>query len=106
MKLIESGDVSWDDPDVAKTLKDVILQQSLKSNNQEIARNRKKSRNDAPSARLTPAERARIQKIQFELALQGVIAEHWELKALTRGATMSIDGKEFSYLTCDNWPNF
>jgi CubicO group peptidase (beta-lactamase class C family) len=24
MKLIESGDVSWDDPDVAKTLREVI----------------------------------------------------------------------------------
>ncbi|MBH2581742.1 hypothetical protein I5K92_02155 [Serratia marcescens] len=63
MNLIECGDVSWDDADVAKTFRDAIRQQSPKSNHQEIARNRKKSRNDAPSARLTPAERATTPQI-------------------------------------------
>lgn len=85
INLIEGGDVSWNNADVAKTLRDAIRGQSPKDNHQEIARNRKKSRNDVPSARLTPAERARIPQIRFELAQKGITAERWELKALTRG---------------------
>ncbi|CAI0969201.1 Bacteriophage replication gene A protein (GPA) [Serratia proteamaculans] len=106
MNLIESGDVSWDDADVAKTMIDALRQQSPQSNHLEIARNRKKSQNDSPSARLTPAERARVPQIRLELARQGIIAEPWELKALTRGATLIKDGIELSYLTCDDWPKF
>lgn len=106
MNLIESGDVSWNDADVAKTMRDAIRQQSPKDNPQEIARNRKKSRNDAPSARLTPAERARIPQMRLELARQGITPERWELRALVRGATVSFDGKEFSYPACDDWPGF
>ncbi|HHP7834906.1 TPA: hypothetical protein ACSHSI_001890 [Serratia marcescens] len=96
MDLIEDGDVSWNDDDVAKTLRDAIRGQSPKANYQEIARNRKKSRNDAPSARLTPAERARIPKIRLELAQQGITAERWELKALTRGAAIIFGDQQFS----------
>lgn len=33
MKLIESGDVSWDDPDVTKTLREAIRGQSSKGIN-------------------------------------------------------------------------
>lgn len=106
MGLIESGDVSWDDADVAKTMRYALRQQSPKSSHLEIARNRKKSQNDSPSARLTPAERARVPQIRLELARQGIIAEPWELKVLTRGATVIKDGIELSYLTCDDWPSF
>jgi hypothetical protein len=106
MDLIESGDVSWNDADVAKTLRDAIRSQSPKANHQEIARNRKKSRNDAPSARLTPAERARIPQIRLELAQQGIIAARWELKALTRGAVVNFGGKRLSYPLVNSWPGF
>lgn len=107
MNLIEGGDVSWNDADVAKTLRDALRrQQSYKSNHQEVALSRRKSRNVAPSARLTPSERARIPQIRFELAQQGIAAEHWELQALTRGAKVSIDNKVLSYPACDDWGIF
>lgn len=104
MNLIEVGDVSWNDADVAKTLRDAIRGQSPKVNHQKIARNRKKCRNDAPSARLTSAERARIPQIRLELVRQRINVECWELRALTRGSRVSIDGKEFTSPTCDDWP--
>uniref|UniRef100_UPI0035C7456B replication endonuclease n=2 Tax=Serratia quinivorans TaxID=137545 RepID=UPI0035C7456B len=106
MNLIEGGDVSWNDADVVKTLRNAIRGQSPKANHQEIAMNRKKSKNDAPSARLTPAERARIPQIRLELAQQGITAERWELKALTRGATVIFDDQSFSYPPIDEWPGF
>ncbi|MHA7846751.1 hypothetical protein [Serratia sp. D1N4] len=106
MRLIESGKVSWDDPDVAKTLREVIRGQSSKGNNQERPKNHNKSRNDAPSARLIPAERDRIPKIRLELAQEGITAERWALKALARGATVSFNGKQFSYPPLDEWRGF
>ncbi|MFT2789509.1 replication endonuclease [Serratia sp. T13T92] len=106
MNLIESGDVSWDDPDVSKVLKDAVRGQSPKAGRQQRIKNRNKSRIDGPSARLTFAERDRIPKILLELAREGITAERWELKALTRGATVIFDGKEFSYPALDEWPGF
>ncbi|MGP2861144.1 hypothetical protein ACTVMW_03390 [Serratia bockelmannii] len=106
MNLIESGDVSWDDVDVAKTFRDAVKGQTPKDNHQEIARNRKKSRNDVPSARLTPAERARIPQIRFELAQKGITAERWELKVLTRGATVIFGDQSFVYPPIVEWSGF
>lgn len=106
MNLIESGDVSWDDPDVAKVLRDVIREQSPKASGQLRIKNRNKSRIDAPSARLTQAERARIPQIRFELALQGITAERWELNILTRGATVIFGDQLVSYSVMDEWPSF
>ncbi|CVC02596.1 Bacteriophage replication gene A protein (GPA) [Serratia marcescens] len=103
MNLIESGDVSWNDADVAKTLRDVIRGQSPRANHQEIARNRKKSQNDAPSARLTPAERARIPQMRLELAQLGITPERWELRALVRGATVVFGALSVSYPVLDEW---
>jgi hypothetical protein len=100
------GDVSWDDADVVKVLRDAVRGQSPKANHQEIARNREKSRNDAPSARLTPAERTRIPQIRLELEQQGIIAERWELGALTRGARVIFGDKEISYPVLQGWQGF
>ncbi len=49
-----------------------------------------KARDVAPSARLTPTERARLPMISSELAKHGITAEHWELEALTRGACIKF----------------
>ncbi|PII53335.1 replication protein [Serratia sp. OLHL2] len=106
MNLIESGDVSWNDTDVAKTLRGAIRGQSPKANHQDIVRNRRKSQNDAPSARLTPADRARIPQIRLELSQHGITAERWELKALTRGATIIFGDQPFSYPMKDEWPGW
>ncbi|CAI0872821.1 Uncharacterised protein [Serratia grimesii] len=100
--LIEIGNVIWNDADIAKTMRDALRLQSRKGNHQEIARNRKKSRNDAPSARLTPGERARIPQIRLELAHHGITLERWELRALVRGAPVNYDGQMFSYFLQDD----
>lgn len=106
MNLIESGDVGWDDPDVVKVLKDTVREQSPKYNHQKIALNLKESQKDAPSARLTSFECARIPKIRLELAQQGIAAESWELKALTRGATFIFDSIHVSFPMIIEWPGF
>lgn len=106
MNLIESGDVSWNDPDVAKMLREVIRGQSLKGSQQDRLKSLNESRNDAPSARLTLADRARIPQIRPELAREGITAERWELKALTRGAMVSFNGKQFSYPLLDECLGF
>ena len=106
MNLIESGDVSWNDPDVAKVIRDAVRGQSPKACGQQHIKNRNRSRVDAPSARLTLAERGRIPKIRLELVHEGITPENWELIALTRGGTVSFNGKQFSYQLVDEWPGF
>lgn len=100
MDLIESGDVSWDDADVIKVLKDAMREQSPKVSGQK---NRNKSRVDAPSARLTSGEREYIPKIRFELAQEGIVAEFWELRVLVRGGKISYNGILHSYPAFDEW---
>ncbi|HHQ4314440.1 TPA: hypothetical protein ACSP7Z_005163 [Serratia fonticola] len=97
MKLIESGDVSWDDPDVAKTLREVIRRSSSKGNNLERLKNLNKSQKVAPSARITPTEHSRIPQIRLELAREGITAERWDIKALARGVSICFNGKQFMY---------
>lgn len=106
MKLLESGDVSWNDPDVAKVLWDVIREQSPKASGQLRIKNRNNSRIDAPSARLTSAERDRIPKIRLELARDGITAERWELRSLVRGGKVSYNDKLYSYPALDEWSGF
>lgn len=105
MNLIESGD-SWNDPDVARVLKDAVRGQSPEASGKQLIKNRNKSRIDAPSARLTSAGRERIPKIRLELALDGLTAELWELKALARGGKVRFNGKQFSYPLLDEWSGF
>ncbi|MBC3229169.1 hypothetical protein [Serratia fonticola] len=106
MNLIESGDVSWDDSDVVKEVREAIRRQSLKGSQQDRLKSLNESRNDAPSARLTLTERARISQIRLELVREGITAERWELKALTRGAMVIFNGKQFSYPLLDECLGF
>ena len=105
MKLVESGDVSWTDWDVAKTLRDAAKAQSPKINLQQRSAEPYKQRDVAPSARLTRSERDRTWQINRDLAKEGITAQRWELEVLARGATVSFDDKVFSYLLLDEWPD-
>lgn len=60
----------------------------------------------APSARLTREERQRIAQIRRDLLLQDIIAEPWELNALTRGAKITFDGVAIHYPVLSDWPEF
>jgi hypothetical protein len=85
-------------------LKDAIRGQSSKDRGQQRNETHNKSRIEAPSARLTSAERDRIPKIRLELALDCIIAERWELIALVRGAKVSFNGKQYSYPALNDLP--
>ncbi|WP_413514417.1 replication endonuclease [Serratia proteamaculans] len=60
----------------------------------------------APSARLTPAERARTARIYSELALQNIIPERWELEALARGAKVKFGDISMQYAPVNDWAGF
>ena len=57
----------------------------------------------APSARLTPAERARLHMISSELAKHCIAPERWELEALTRGARMRFGDIDMHFKAQENW---
>ncbi len=106
MKLVEGGDVGWDEPDVAKVLGDAARRQSPSINHQQKSFNPSKPRELAPSARLTKGERGRVPQIYRELARYGITPERWELESLARGASVMFDGSKFSYPTIDDWSGF
>lgn len=106
MNLIESGDVSWDDPDVARVLRDAVRSQSPKACGQLRIKNRNKSRIDAPSVRLRSAERDRIPRIRQELARDGITAERWELEVLARGTKVRFGDISISYEPIKDWTSF
>ena len=106
MKLVESGDVSWTDWDVAKTLRDAAKAQSPKTNLKQRSANQNKPHDLAPSARLTRSERDRTWQISRDLAKEGITAQRWELDALVRGATVTYDGQKYTYPVTDEWPGF
>jgi len=84
INLIESGAVSWDDADVAKTIRDAIKGRDSKAKRDDRIKPGDRLPKIAPSARLTPDERARMPKIRLELAQNGITPERWELLALAR----------------------
>jgi len=106
MKLVECGDIGWNEPDVAKVLGDAARRQSPSLNNQQQSFNPSKPRELAPSARLTKEERVRVPQINRELAQHGITPECWELESLARGATVIFEGSKISYPAIDNWPGF
>ncbi|CAI2467994.1 Bacteriophage replication gene A protein (GPA) [Serratia ficaria] len=106
INLIESGALSWDDADVAKTIRDAIKGRHGKAKRDDRIKPGDRLPKIAPSARLTPDERARMPKIRFELAQNGITPERWELLALARGATVTYGGQKFTYPVADEWPGF
>src|SRR5471032_456628 len=81
MKLVESGHVRCDEPDVAKVLGDAARRQSPAVNHQQHSFDPSKPRELAPSARLTKQERTRVPQIYRELAQHGITPERWELES-------------------------
>ena len=101
MKLVESGNVGWDEPDVAKVLGDAVRHRTPSTNHQQQSFNPSKVRDLAPSARLTKQERSRIPQISGELALCGIILKRWELEAIARGGVIFYQEKILKYSDLD-----
>src|SRR5471030_2799744 len=106
MKLVESGHVRCDEPDVAKVLGDAVRRQSPSINHQQQSFDPSKPRELAPSARLTKSERAKIPQIYRDLVSQGIAPERWELEALARGASINFNGKIITYSKPIEWIGF
>jgi hypothetical protein len=104
MKLIERGNVGWNEPDVARVLGDAARRQSPPINHQQHSVDPSKPRELAPSARLTKAERARVPQIYRELSRHGITPERWELESPARGASVMFDRNKYLYLGGDEWP--
>ena len=85
MKLIESGDVSWDDPDAAKVMRDTAKKLSPRINRHQRSANPYKPRDLAPSARVIRSERDRAWQISRDLAKEGITGQRWELDMLAGG---------------------
>ena len=106
LNLIECGVIGWNEPDVLSVLNNVLKAGALRKNFQQRNVLPLKPTDQAPSARLTKAERGLITKISFDLIQHGIKPERWELNALARGARVKYSEKEFRYSTEGEWPGF
>lgn len=106
LNLIDKGVIGWDDPEVMKVLRAASKDGTPRKNRQQRNAAPLKTSEQAPSARMTRAERDRVAKISFDLAQEGITPERWELDALARGATVIYGDKKFKYPAADEWPGF
>jgi len=106
MRLVECGDVGWNEPDVAKVLGDAAKRQSPPINHQQQSFDPSKTRELAPSARLTRMERAAILLVRHDLEMHKIIPQRWELEVLVRGAKVRFGEKTFSLHKNNEWLNF
>jgi hypothetical protein len=106
MKLVESGNVRCDEPDVAKVLGDAVRRQSPSINHQQQNFNASKSRELAPSARLTKQERSRVPQIYRSLSLYGITPQRWEVEVLSRGAKIRFGDDVMYFGQLSDWACF
>ncbi|ELX6741367.1 replication endonuclease, partial [Salmonella enterica] len=106
LNLVDDGVIAWDDPEVVTALKGALKHDARQQNRQQRSGEPLKPHDVATSGRLTKSERAQIPRIRFDLAQHGITPKRWELEALARGATVTYDGKRFTYPVADEWPGF
>lgn len=94
LNLIDKGVIGWDDPEVMRVLRAASKDGPPRNKRQQRNAVPLKTSEQAPSARLTRAERDRVAKIRFDLAQEGITPERWELDALARGATVIYGDKK------------
>jgi len=106
LNLIDKGVIDWDEPEVLRVLKEASKEEASRKKRQQRNTAPLTPAEQAPSARVTKAQRERIPKIRFDLAQEVITPERWELEALARGATVIYGDKKFSYAAADEWPGF
>ncbi|MEB2861451.1 hypothetical protein SJH87_12800, partial [Staphylococcus sp. GCP4] len=72
LNLIERGVIGWNEPDVVKVLNAALKAGAPRKNSQQRNSVPLKAAEQAPSARMTKAERERIPKIRLDLAQEGI----------------------------------
>lgn len=103
LNLIDKGVIERDDPEVMSVLRAASKDGTPRKNRQQRNTAPLKPAEQAPSARMTKAERERIPKIRFDLAQEGITPERWELDALARGAKVIYGNTKFSYTPVVEW---
>lgn len=83
-----------------------IREKSRKVSKGQCSFDPSKSRNVAPSARLTAEERARWPEIESELMKYNIMVQRWELEALSRGAKISFGDLVMSFELLPDWAEF
>ena len=106
LNLIERGVIGWNEPDVVKVLNAALKAGASSKNRQQRNALPLKAAEQAPSARMTKAERERIPKIRLDLAQEGITPERWELDVLARGGTVFYGDKKISYVAAEEWLGF
>jgi large subunit ribosomal protein L30 len=106
LNLIERGVIGWNEPDVVKVLNGALRAGAPCKNRQQGSNAPLKTREQAPSARMTKPERDHVPKIRHDLTQEGITPERWELDVLARGATVIFGDKKFKYEIKDDWAVF
>lgn len=105
LNLIDKEGIGWDDPEVMRVLRAYSNDGTPRKNRQQRNAALLKTSEQAPSTRMTRAERDRVAKIRFDLAQEGITPEQLELDALVRGATVIYGDKKFKYAAFSEWPS-
>jgi hypothetical protein len=98
--------IDWNDTAAVKAIVARIREETPRISKAQRSYDQTKGRRIAPSARLTPEERARIPQIFRELSRHSIAPERWELEALTRGAKIKFGDRFFQYQPLQDWSNF
>ncbi|MDH2898741.1 replication endonuclease [Rahnella variigena] len=98
--------IDWTDTAAVRAIVARIREETPKVSKSQRSFDPTKGRDVAPSARLTPEERARLPQIGRELMKNGITAHRWELEALSRGAKVSFGGLVMSFEPLHDWAEF
>jgi hypothetical protein len=98
--------IDWNDTAAVRAIVARIRKENPRINKAQRSYDPTKWREIAPSARLTPAERARLPMISSELAKHGIAPERWELEALTRGAKITFGDVVIHLPPLPDWADF
>ncbi|WP_426785283.1 replication endonuclease [Rahnella variigena] len=98
--------IDWTDTAAVRAIVARIREETPKVSKSQRSFDPTKGRDVAPSARLTPEERARLPQIEQELLKNDIKAQRWELEALTRGAKISFGDVVIHHPPLMDWQEF
>ncbi|MCS3425897.1 hypothetical protein M2403_004530 [Rahnella sp. BIGb0603] len=98
--------IDWSDTAAVRAIVARIREETPRVSKAQRSFDPTKGRDIAPSARLTTEERARLPQIESELRKHSIIAERWELEALSRGAKFSFGDQVMSFEPLPDWAEF